>query len=261
MGTISGHQLSTFASPVNGTTPIDANTVRGNDNTIKTAYNAHDADTTIHVQNGLVASRPAASTAGQMWLAADTGAVYAYYDTGSAWVEWNYLRNTGGTVSGALSVTGDFAVNTSKFTVAASTGNALVAGTLGVTGVASFTAGLSVNGGVATGTPGSVYTTATLGMVVFGAVGSVNDLTLTNKNGSTVMSVATGTQVGTFAGGIDLTGAPPTAAASHVALGGSTRTTIGANGGATALTALPLGYVDINVGGTIAQIPYYSRGA
>jgi hypothetical protein len=104
VGLISQHQLSTFSSPVNGTSPIDANTVRGNDNTVKTAYNAHDADTTIHLQNGLVASRPAASTAGQMWLASDAGAVYAYLDTGSAWVEVNYLRSTGGTVSGPVTV-------------------------------------------------------------------------------------------------------------------------------------------------------------
>lgn len=101
MGLVAQHQLSTFTSPINGTSPIDANTVRGNDNSIKTTYNTHDADTTIHLQNSAVASRPAASTAGQMWLTTDTGAVYVYYDTGSAWVEVNYLRSTGGTVSGA----------------------------------------------------------------------------------------------------------------------------------------------------------------
>lgn len=41
----------------------------------------------------------------------------------------------------------------------------------------------------------------------------------------------------------------------------STRTTIGANGGATALTALPLGYIDVDLDGTNVQIPYYNRGA
>lgn len=106
MGTISGHQITTFVSPSNGQTPIDATVVRGNDNTVKSGHNAHDADSTIHVQNGVVATRPAASTAGQMWLASDTGAVYAYLDTGAAWVEWNYLRNTGGTITGTLVVTG-----------------------------------------------------------------------------------------------------------------------------------------------------------
>lgn len=43
--------------------------------------------------------------------------------------------------------------------------------------------------------------------------------------------------------------------------GASTRTTIGANGAATALTANPLGYFDVNIGGVAGQIPYYSRGA
>lgn len=43
-----------------------------------------------------------------------------------------------GTYGSTLGVTGDFAVNTNKFTVAASTGNTLVAGTLTVTGAADF---------------------------------------------------------------------------------------------------------------------------
>jgi hypothetical protein len=40
--------------------------------------------------------------------------------------------------------------------------------------------------------------------------------------------------------------------------GGNTQTTIGANGGASALTALPLGYLKIEVNGTSAIIPYYN---
>jgi len=43
-------------------------------------------------------------------------------------------------MASTLAVTSDFAVNTDKFTVAAATGNTVVAGTLGVTGVATFTA-------------------------------------------------------------------------------------------------------------------------
>jgi hypothetical protein len=34
--TVGQHTVATFTSPVNGTTPIDANTVRGNDNTLRT---------------------------------------------------------------------------------------------------------------------------------------------------------------------------------------------------------------------------------
>ncbi len=46
---------------------------------------------------------------------------------------------TGNTiVAGTLGVAGDFAVNTNKFTVAGATGNTVVAGTLGVTGIATL---------------------------------------------------------------------------------------------------------------------------
>ena len=124
MGLVSTHQLSTFTTPVNGTSPIDANQVKGNDNSIKTSYNAHDADTTIHLQSGAVATRPAASTAGQTWLATDSGAVYLWLDNGSAWVEANYLRNTGGTL----------------------TGNLVVTGTLGVTGATTLSSTLTIGG-------------------------------------------------------------------------------------------------------------------
>lgn len=94
MGTVNQHQLSTFSTPVNGTTPIDANTVRGNDNTIKSSYNTHDADATIHLQSGAASARPAQGTAGQTWLATDSGAVYLSIDNGSAWVDINYIRST-----------------------------------------------------------------------------------------------------------------------------------------------------------------------
>lgn len=57
-------------------------------------------------------------------------------------------------------------------------------------------------------------------------------------------------------GGTAVTGAAGTAS-----LGGVTRTTIGANGAASALTANPLGYLDAYVAGTAVQIPYYTRGA
>jgi hypothetical protein len=38
----------------------------------------------------------------------------------------------------------------------------------------------------------------------------------------------------------------------------ATKTTIGANGAATALTALPVGYIRIRIGATAYQIPYYN---
>jgi hypothetical protein len=53
------------------------------------------------------------------------------------------------TVGGTLGVSGDVAVNTNKFTVAATTGNTLIAGTLGVTGATTLS-GTSAHGGAST---------------------------------------------------------------------------------------------------------------
>jgi len=83
--TVAQHSVATFTSPVNGTTPIDANTVRGNDNTIRTSYNDHDADTGIHVQSSTLASRPAAGTAGRKWITDDSGVYTLWFDDGTHW--------------------------------------------------------------------------------------------------------------------------------------------------------------------------------
>jgi hypothetical protein len=172
MGLVSTHQLSTFTTPVNGTSPIDANQVKGNDNSIKTSYNAHDADTTIHLQSGAVATRPAASTAGQTWLATDSGAVYLWLDNGSAWVEANYLRNTGGTV----------------------TGNVLITGTLGVTGATTLSSTLTI-GGVTYTFPASQAANQYLRTDGSGTLTWVNvleSLALTDLSDVTITSVASG---------------------------------------------------------------------
>jgi hypothetical protein len=84
--TVGSHSVSAFATPVNGG-PLDANVVRGNDNTIRTAYVAHDADTGIHVQSSTLASRPTAGTAGRKWITADTGVYKLWYDDGTTWHE------------------------------------------------------------------------------------------------------------------------------------------------------------------------------
>ena len=86
--TVGQHTVATFTSPVNGTTPIDANTVRGNDNTLRTSYNDHDLDTGIHVQSSTFASRPVAGTAGRKWITVDVGGdLHLWYDTGTNWEE------------------------------------------------------------------------------------------------------------------------------------------------------------------------------
>jgi hypothetical protein len=86
--TVGQHTVATFTSPVNGTTPIDANTVRGNDNTLRTSYNDHDSDTGIHVQSSTFASRPVAGTAGRKWITVDVGGdLHLWYDNGTTWEE------------------------------------------------------------------------------------------------------------------------------------------------------------------------------
>jgi hypothetical protein len=49
------------------------------------------------------------------------------------------------TATGTLALSGDFAVNTDKFTVASASGNTLVAGTLSVTGASALTGNLAIN--------------------------------------------------------------------------------------------------------------------
>jgi len=83
--TVAQHSVATFTSPVNGTTPIDANTVRGNDNTTRTAYNDHDADPGIHVQSSTLASRPVAGTAGRKWITEDSSVYTLWFDDGTHW--------------------------------------------------------------------------------------------------------------------------------------------------------------------------------
>jgi hypothetical protein len=72
----------------------------------------------------------------------------------------------------------------------------------------------------------------------------------TGGQGSITGKLTLGTEV--------LTAATPTVAAGQVGFGTTTKTTIGANGGATGLTALPVGYLEVNIGGTMFQVPYYN---
>lgn len=113
-GLISQHQQTPFSDPQNGQS-ADATVVLGNDNDTVTSYNAHDSDGTIHFQSSTAAARGVASTAGRKWLTTDTDAVYVYYDDGASWIEIDYLRNTGGAVTGAVSIT---TTTSPQFTVA-----------------------------------------------------------------------------------------------------------------------------------------------
>ena len=95
-------------------------------------------------------------------------------------------------VQGTLSVTGDFSVNTNKFTVQASSGNTLVAGTLNVTGGSQFAAVNATNGRF-TGTF-QVDGASTLGSL------SAGGTTLSSLAVTTTASVGTSLSVGTTLG-------------------------------------------------------------
>lgn len=128
------YPITTFTTPVNGTSPINADQVRGNDNTIKSAYNNHDDDATIHFQDSLASARPTASTAGQKWLDNDTYRIY--YDDGSAWHEVAYAATGGGAFTAPVTIT---STTSPQLTILYDGSNTL---TIGVSsaGVATFNA-------------------------------------------------------------------------------------------------------------------------
>lgn len=97
--TVGSHSVSAFSSPSNGDA-LDASVVKGNDNTIRTSYVAHDADPGIHVQSSLLAARPAAGTVGRKWMTTDSGSVKLWYDTGSVWEETSAPAAAAGTLTG-----------------------------------------------------------------------------------------------------------------------------------------------------------------
>lgn len=107
MATVGGHGVSAFTSPSNGDA-LDATVVKGNDNTLRTAYVAHDSDAGIHVQSSTLATRPVAGTVGRFWVTTDTGSVKQWYDNGSSWEEVAYIPNTGAvTLPSDLTVQGN----------------------------------------------------------------------------------------------------------------------------------------------------------
>lgn len=177
--TVAQHSVATFTTPVNGTSPIDATTVRGNDNTLRVGYNDHDADPGVHLQSSLLASRPAAGDSGRKWLTTDVAALKMYFDTGSAWSEISYLPLSGGTVAGNVSITG----------------------TLGVTGVLTATGGVvgNVTGNASTATAlqtaraiNGVNFDGTAAITVTAAAGTLTGATLaSNVLASSLTSVGT----------------------------------------------------------------------
>lgn len=83
MAVVGTHALKPFTLPVAPMPPSVQ--VRNNDNLMRVAFNAHDADDTIHVQSGLLSARPATAGANAVYLCTDTQDTYAYI--GGNWVQ------------------------------------------------------------------------------------------------------------------------------------------------------------------------------
>jgi hypothetical protein len=175
MPTIIGqHTVATFTSPVNGTTPIDANTVRGNDNTMRTAYNTHDTDPGIHVQSSTFASRPAAGTAGRKWITADAGVYKLWYDDGTRWhevgndhIEVDVIADEVLAKGDVVSVSG-YNVGLNVIRVAKFTGTAPAFG-IANEAIANGSRGYVVNTGIVTGIDTTGYGTSTEPSILYAA--------------------------------------------------------------------------------------------
>jgi hypothetical protein len=170
---IGSHSVASFVNPSNGDA-LDANVVKGNDNTLRAAYVNHDADPGVHVQSSPLAARPAAGVVGRKWMTVD-GGVKLWYDTGSVWQEIAYVPSTGTAtlvdlnVTNALTVDGTtlvvdavnnrVGVNISNPSVAldvigaarTSSGITVTSGGITVAGNSSITGNLSVSGALSIG--------------------------------------------------------------------------------------------------------------
>ena len=92
-------------------------------------------------------------------------------NNGSGTTKIEFQSTTGNaSIGGVTDVTGNFNVNTNKFNVVAASGNTTIAGTLGVTNIATFSNNIDANGDVAIA--GNIHSEST------------NDIT-TAKNGTT----------------------------------------------------------------------------
>jgi hypothetical protein len=236
--TVGSHSVAAFVNPSNGDA-LDANVVKGNDNTLRAAYVTHDADAGVHFQSSVLASRPAAGVAGRKWLTTDDGPKL-WYDTGSVWTEIGYVPTTGTAVVSALQVTGALEVDGTTLTVDA-TNNRVGVGTatpgvaLDVVGTTRTSNGLTVTAGGLIVSAGGMAVTGN--STVTGTLGGLTGLTVAS-GGLTVTSggvTVTGnsTITGTLGG---LTGL--TVASGGASISGTVTATTFSGSGAS-LTSLP----------------------
>lgn len=190
MALIGLNQQTAFADPQNGQSPMDADAVRNNDNALVAKHNAHDADATVHVQTGLLASRPAASTPYAMYMD-ENGIVYR--DTGATWTSIGYVRLTGGTtqtIAGNVIVGSNLAVDglTDLNGNTDITGNLVVSGSVTAASIVGPTTVAASN--VTNGTFGS-------GAYVFPNAATVNGAFVANAGvGTNALTVTNGSITG-----------------------------------------------------------------
>lgn len=148
-----------------------------------------------------------------------SGSVYraTYFNTAGEWLLHNQVGAYGPivvtgtfsasgavTFSSTLALTGDFAVNTNKFTVAASSGNTLVAGTFTSTGAGTFSSTLSAVGDFAINTNKFNVTAASGNTTIAGTLGVTGTTTVAAvASSSSVLSSSASAGIGyaTGAGG------------------------------------------------------------
>jgi hypothetical protein len=177
-------------------------------------HNQNYADIGTEITNSVAADGQTTIT-GQMKGAAGSVAAPAYsfssdLDTGLYHIGANNIGlgvngakvldigTAGLGVTGTLSSTSDFAINTSKFTVAASSGNSVVAGTLGVTGDVA----VNTNKFNVTAASGNTTVAGTLGVTSDVAV-NTNKFTVAASSGNTVVAGTLNvTGLSTLSGGI-----------------------------------------------------------
>ena len=200
--TVGSHSVAAFVNPSNGDA-LDANVVKGNDNTLRAAYVTHDADSGVHFQSSVLASRPAAGVAGRKWLTTDDGPKL-WYDTGSVWTEIGYVPTTGTAVVSALQVSGALEVDGTTLTVDATNdrvgvGTATPGVALDVVGTTRTSNGLTVTAGGVIVSAGGMAVTGN--STVTGTLGGLTGLTVAS-GGLTVTSGG----VTVTSGGVTVTG-------------------------------------------------------
>lgn len=224
-GGIGSHQLQPFPNPAQG---IDLKTlpifVRGNDNAIATAYNAHDADGSIHLGSGSTATVNASNvTPGTFNAATSATGNYIFPAlltvTGSATVA--SVMVTGGAFNSAriykdatlglaigakTGATYDFSVLTPDgnfiiFGVPTGTDDSVLGGNVTLpSGALTVSGSATVQSVVLTGQPvlttGMLYKSVPFGVTVVAATGSNYDFALLNPAMAAVpiLAVPTGTR-------------------------------------------------------------------